>query len=178
MTDRRFDNDATVKLLVEQAVNHARAGADVVAPSGMMDGTVEALRRGLDSAGFQQVAILAYSVKYASAFYGPFRDAADSAPQFGDRKAYQMDPRAVSRRRSGKPCSISNRAPIMVMVKPGMPVSGRPGRRQEGGAGSGGRVSGQWGVFDAGIGRESGMAGSRRGGGGIASGTSNGRGRT
>src|SRR4030095_2708366 len=73
-------NDETVELLVKQALNHAKAGAAVVAPSGMMDGTVGALRRGLDGAGFHDIAILAYSVKYASAFYGPFRDAADSAP--------------------------------------------------------------------------------------------------
>jgi porphobilinogen synthase len=86
-------NDATVPRLVQQAINHAKAGAEVVAPSGMMDGCVAALRAGLDSAGFVDTAILAYSVKYASAFYGPFRDAADSAPQFGDRRGYQMDPR-------------------------------------------------------------------------------------
>ena len=86
------DNDATVKLLVQQAINHARAGADVIAPSGMMDGTVGALRRGLDHAGFTDVAIMAYAVKFASAFYGPFREAADSTPSFGDRRGYQMDP--------------------------------------------------------------------------------------
>jgi porphobilinogen synthase len=85
-------NDETVELLVKQAVNHAKAGASVVAPSGMMDGTVGALRRGLDAAGWADVAILSYAVKYASAFYGPFRDAADSAPAFGDRRSYQMDP--------------------------------------------------------------------------------------
>ena len=85
-------NDATVERLVWQAISHAKAGADVVAPSGMMDGTVGALRRGLDEAGFVDVAIMAYSVKYAGAFYGPFRDAADSAPAFGDRRSYQMDP--------------------------------------------------------------------------------------
>ena len=85
-------NDETVELLVKQAVNHAKAGAAVVAPSGMMDGTVGALRRGLDAAGWADVAILSYAVKYASAFYGPFRDAADSAPAFGDRRSYQMDP--------------------------------------------------------------------------------------
>jgi porphobilinogen synthase len=84
-------NDETVALLVQQAVNHAKAGAAVIAPSGMMDGTVGALRAGLDHAGFADVAILSYSVKYASAFYGPFRDAADSAPAFGDRRGYQMD---------------------------------------------------------------------------------------
>lgn len=85
-------NDETVERLVRQAVNHARSGAAVVAPSGMMDGTVGALRRGLDAAGFIDAAILSYAVKYASAFYGPFRAAADSAPAFGDRRTYQMDP--------------------------------------------------------------------------------------
>ena len=73
-------------------MNHAKAGAGVIAPSGMMDGTIAALRQGLDAAGFHDVALLAYAVKYASAFYGPFRDAADSAPAHGDRKSYQMDP--------------------------------------------------------------------------------------
>src|SRR5205823_8532102 len=85
-------NDETVGRLVRQALSHARAGSAVIAPSGMMDGTVGALRRGLDAAGFADVSILAYAVKYASAFYGPFRDAADSAPEFGDRRSYQMDP--------------------------------------------------------------------------------------
>jgi porphobilinogen synthase len=85
-------NDETVERLVRQAINHARAGAATVAPSGMMDGTVGALRAGLDRAGFTDTSILAYAVKYASAFYGPFRDAADSAPEFGDRRSYQMDP--------------------------------------------------------------------------------------
>jgi porphobilinogen synthase len=85
-------NDETVANLVKQAVNHARAGASVIAPSGMMDGMIGALRAGLDKAGFSDVALLSYAVKYASAFYGPFRDAADSAPAFGDRHSYQMDP--------------------------------------------------------------------------------------
>jgi porphobilinogen synthase len=85
-------NDVTVERLVQQAVNHAGAGAEIIAPSGMMDGTVGALRKGLDQAGFTDVSVLAYSVKYASAFYGPFRDAADSSPAFGDRRSYQMDP--------------------------------------------------------------------------------------
>jgi porphobilinogen synthase len=85
-------NDETVSNLVKQAVNHARAGASVIAPSGMMDGMIGALRAGLDKAGFSDVALLSYAVKYASAFYGPFRDAADSAPAFGDRHSYQMDP--------------------------------------------------------------------------------------
>lgn len=85
-------NDETVERLVTQAVNHAKAGAAVIAPSGMMDGTIGALRKGLDAAGFIDVSLLAYAVKYASGFYGPFRDAADSAPAHGDRKSYQMDP--------------------------------------------------------------------------------------
>jgi porphobilinogen synthase len=85
-------NDATLPLLAEQCVSHARAGADVVAPSGMLDGMVQAIRRGLDAAAFSHVPILSYAAKYASGFYGPFRDAAESPPQFGDRSGYQMDP--------------------------------------------------------------------------------------
>jgi porphobilinogen synthase len=86
------DNDATLPLLAQQCVSHARAGADVVAPSGMMDGMVQAIRKGLDDAGFTWLPILSYAAKYASGFYGPFRDAAESPPQFGDRSGYQMDP--------------------------------------------------------------------------------------
>jgi len=86
------DNDSTLEVLAETAVSHARAGADMVAPSAMMDGQIGALREGLDEAGFEAIPIMAYSAKYASSFYGPFRDAAECAPQFGDRKAYQMDP--------------------------------------------------------------------------------------
>jgi porphobilinogen synthase len=86
------DNDATLPLLAEQAVSHARAGADVVAPSGMMDGMVRAIRAGLDGAGFSNVPILSYAAKFASGYYGPFREAAESAPAFGDRRSYQMDP--------------------------------------------------------------------------------------
>jgi porphobilinogen synthase len=86
------DNDATLELLVREAVSHARTGADMIAPSGMMDGMVQALRRGLDQAGFPQLPIMSYAAKYSSAFYGPFREAAESAPQFGDRRTYQMDP--------------------------------------------------------------------------------------
>src|ERR671920_382130 len=84
-------NDESLELLARTAVSQAEAGADVVAPSAMMDGQVGAIREALDSAGFEQVAVMAYAVKYASAFYGPFREAADSAPAFGDRRAYQMD---------------------------------------------------------------------------------------
>ena len=86
------DNDATLELLAKQALSHARAGADVIAPSGMMDGMVGAIRAGLDAARMSHVPIMSYAAKYASAYYGPFRDAAESAPKFGDRRAYQMDP--------------------------------------------------------------------------------------
>jgi porphobilinogen synthase len=89
------DNDATLDILGRVAVTHARAGADVVAPSGMMDGMVAAIRAALDQAGFADRAILSYAVKYASAFYGPFREAAESTPAFGDRRQYQMDPANV-----------------------------------------------------------------------------------
>ncbi len=89
------DNDATLELLGRQAVSHAQAGADIIAPSGMMDGMVGAIRAALDGANFSQLPILSYAAKYASAFYGPFRAAAESAPQFGDRRGYQMDPAAA-----------------------------------------------------------------------------------
>lgn len=85
-------NDASLELLTRTAVSQAKAGADIIAPSNMMDGFVHAIRAGLDENGFEHVPIMSYSVKYASAFYGPFREAADSAPQFGNRKTYQMDP--------------------------------------------------------------------------------------
>jgi porphobilinogen synthase len=88
------DNDRTLELLARQAVSHAQAGADLVAPSGMMDGMVAAIRGALDAAGFAHLPILSYAAKFASAFYGPFREAAESAPQFGDRRGYQMDPAA------------------------------------------------------------------------------------
>lgn len=86
------DNDATLPNIAKQVVSHAKAGVDMVAPSGMMDGTIETIRQALDDAGFYDLPIMGYSVKFASAFYGPFRDAADSAPAFGDRRTYQMDP--------------------------------------------------------------------------------------
>jgi len=88
----RVLNDPTLELLQKTAVSQAKAGADIIAPSGMMDGFVQAIRSGLDEAGFEQLPILSYAAKYASAYYGPFRDAAESAPQFGDRRTYQMDP--------------------------------------------------------------------------------------
>jgi len=86
------DNDATLLNIAKQVVSHAKAGVDMVAPSGMMDGAISTIRKALDNAGFTNLPIMGYSVKYASAFYGPFRDAADSSPEFGDRKTYQMDP--------------------------------------------------------------------------------------
>lgn len=93
LTEKGYvDNDKTLEYLTKIAVSHAKAGADMVAPSDMMDGRIQAMREGLDAAGFETVAIMSYSVKYASSFYGPFRDAAGSAPSFGDRKTYQMDP--------------------------------------------------------------------------------------
>jgi porphobilinogen synthase len=88
----RVLNDPTLELLKKTAVSQAQAGADIIAPSGMMDGFVQAVRAGLDAAGFEDTPIMSYAAKYASAYYGPFRDAADSAPQFGDRRTYQMDP--------------------------------------------------------------------------------------
>ncbi len=92
LCDNDVDNDATLVNLAKQTVSHARAGADMVAPSGMMDGTIAMMREALDNTGFPNLPIMGYSVKYASAFYGPFRDAVDSAPSFGDRRTYQMDP--------------------------------------------------------------------------------------
>lgn len=123
MTDDKstVKNDETVARLVTQAVNHAMAGAAVIAPSGMMDGTIGALRKGLDAANFADVSILSYAVKYASAFYGPFRDAADSAPEFGDRRSYQMDPsRGVEEALHEIDLDIEQGAD-MVMVKPAGP---------------------------------------------------------
>jgi len=114
------DNDSTLELLSRQAVSHARAGADFVAPSDMMDGRVAAIRTALDQEGFQQTAILSYAVKYASAFYGPFRDAADSAPQFGDRTAYQMDPANALEALKEAQLDMDEGAD-MIMVKPAIP---------------------------------------------------------
>ncbi len=111
------DNDATVANLVRQAVSHARAGADIIAPSDMMDGRVGAIRQGLDQAGFQQAAIMAYSAKFASGFYGPFREAAESPPKFGDRKGYQMDPANADEALREVALDIEEGADI-VMVKP------------------------------------------------------------
>lgn len=114
------DNDRTLRILVQQCVVHARAGADLVAPSGMMDGMVQAIRAGLDAAGFEHVPILSYAAKYASAFYGPFREAAESPPQFGDRSTYQMDPANSDEALREVGLDLQEGAD-MVMVKPGMP---------------------------------------------------------
>ncbi len=113
------DNDATLPLLAEQCVSHARAGADVVAPSGMMDGMVGAIRRGLDEAGFSWLPILSYAAKYASGFYGPFRDAAESPPQFGDRSGYQMDPANGDEALREVALDLAEGADI-IMVKPAL----------------------------------------------------------
>lgn len=113
------DNDATLEILGKVALSHAAAGADVVAPSGMMDGMVQAIRSALDDGGFSSRAILSYAVKYASAFYGPFRDAADSAPSFGDRKAYQMDPANVREALREARLDVAEGAD-MLMVKPAL----------------------------------------------------------
>jgi porphobilinogen synthase len=113
-------NDASVEQLVRAAVSHAAAGADIVAPSDMMDGRVGAMRTALDERGFERTAIMAYSAKYCSAFYGPFRDAAESAPQFGDRKTHQMDPANVREALREVEQDIEEGADI-VMVKPALP---------------------------------------------------------
>lgn len=114
------DNDATIEILARMAVVHAQAGADVVAPSDMMDGRVAAIRKALDANHLQHACILSYAVKYASAFYGPFRDAADCAPQFGDRAGYQMDPGNAREARRELALDVAEGAD-MLMVKPALP---------------------------------------------------------
>jgi porphobilinogen synthase len=114
-----LDNDATLPLLAQQCVSHARAGADLVAPSGMLDGMVRAIRQGLDAAGFSHLPILSYAAKYASGFYGPFRDAAESPPQFGDRSSYQMDPANGDEALREVALDLAEGAD-MVMVKPAL----------------------------------------------------------
>ena len=118
--DGYVKNDETLELLAAEAVSHARAGAHMVAPSDMMDGRVAAIRAALDAEGFQNVPIMAYSTKYASGFYGPFRDAADSAPAFGDRRSYQMDPANSEEGVREAQLDIMEGAD-MVMVKPALP---------------------------------------------------------
>ena len=119
VVDGRVDNDATLELLAKTAISHAEAGADMVAPSAMMDGQVGAIRQALDGGGFQSTPIMAYSAKYASSFYGPFRVAADSTPQFGDRRGYQMDPANVRQALQEMEMDIQEGADI-IMVKPAL----------------------------------------------------------
>lgn len=114
-----LDNDATLPLLAQQCVSHAQAGADVLAPSGMLDGMVGAIRAALDTAGFSHIPIMSYSAKYASGFYGPFRDAAESPPQFGDRSSYQMDPANSDEALREVALDLAEGADI-VMVKPAL----------------------------------------------------------
>jgi porphobilinogen synthase len=116
----RVENDTSVELLVKAALSHARAGADVVAPSDMMDGRIGAIRAGLDAAGFTDTVIMSYAAKFASAFYGPFRDAADSAPQAGDRRSYQMDAANALEALREVELDVAEGADI-IMVKPGLP---------------------------------------------------------
>jgi porphobilinogen synthase len=118
--DGRVKNDPTLELLARTAVSHAEAGADLVAPSDMMDGRVAAIREALDEASFGDTPIMAYSAKYASSFYGPFREAAGSSPQFGDRRSYQMDPANVVEALREVALDIDEGADI-VMVKPALP---------------------------------------------------------
>ena len=120
VADGEVQNDPTLELLARMAVSHARAGAHLVAPSDMMDGRVAAIRKGLDAAGLADTPILSYAAKYASAFYGPFREAADSAPQFGDRRGYQMDPANVREALREVRLDVEEGADI-VMVKPALP---------------------------------------------------------
>jgi porphobilinogen synthase len=118
--DGRVRNDPTLELIARTAISHAEAGADMVAPSDMMDGRVAAIREGLDEGGFPELPIMAYSAKYASAFYGPFREAADSTPQFGDRRSYQMDPANTLEAMREVALDVDEGADI-VMVKPALP---------------------------------------------------------
>jgi porphobilinogen synthase len=120
IVDGEIANDESVTLLVKAAVSHAEAGADIVAPSDMMDGRIGAIRQALDARGFQDVAIMSYAAKYCSAFYGPFRDAADSAPKFGDRRTHQMDP-ANSEEALREVAEDIEEGADIVMVKPALP---------------------------------------------------------
>ncbi|GAA4704949.1 porphobilinogen synthase [Brevibacillus fulvus] len=117
--DGYVDNDESLELLIKTAVSQAKAGADIIAPSNMMDGFVAAIRAGLDEAGFQNIPVMSYAVKYSSAYYGPFRDAANSAPQFGDRKTYQMDP-ANAREGLREAASDVEEGADFLIVKPGI----------------------------------------------------------
>jgi porphobilinogen synthase len=115
------NNDATLEILGEQVISHAKAGVDLVAPSGMMDGMVDAIRRALDGAGFHELPIMSYAAKYASSFYGPFRDAAESAPQYGDRRSYQMDPASDPMQALREVQLDLAEGADMIMVKPALP---------------------------------------------------------
>ena len=117
--DSEVQNDPTLELLIKESLSHARAGADVIAPSDMMDGRVGAIREALDENGYENIPIMAYSAKYASAFYGPFREAAESAPQFGDRRSYQMDPANAEEALREVALDIQEGADIL-MVKPAL----------------------------------------------------------
>jgi porphobilinogen synthase len=119
MKDGELQNDETLENLVRQALVHAEAGVDMLAPSGMLDGMIGALRRGLDGEGFQQMPLMSYAAKFASAFYGPFREAVQSAPEYGDRKAYQMDAANINEALREVELDIAEGADI-VMVKPGL----------------------------------------------------------
>jgi len=119
VVDGDVDNDETLKWLAASAVSHARAGADIVAPSDMMDGRVGAIRRALDENGFEKIPILSYAAKFASVFYGPFREAAESTPQFGDRRSYQMDP--ANGREAMREIELDlEEGADMIMVKPAL----------------------------------------------------------
>jgi porphobilinogen synthase len=118
--DGDVDNDTTLEWLARSAVSHAQAGADIVAPSDMMDGRVGAIRKALDAGGYEKIPILSYAAKFASVFYGPFREAAESAPQFGDRRSYQMDP-ANGREAMQEIALDLEEGADMIMVKPAMP---------------------------------------------------------
>src|SRR5215469_3925567 len=118
--DGDVDNDTTLEWLAKSALSHAKAGADIVAPSDMMDGRVAAIRQALDAHGYEKISILAYAAKFASVFYGPFREAADSTPQFGDRRTYQMDP-ANGREAMHEIALDVEEGADMIMVKPALP---------------------------------------------------------
>jgi porphobilinogen synthase len=144
------ENDSTLDLLAEAAVSLARAGADIVAPSDMMDGRVAALRRALDDGGFQQTPILSYASKFASAFYGPFREAADSAPHFGDRRSYQMD--GANLREALREIALDlDEGADMILMKPAMPYLDviRAAREQTGVPMGAYQVSGEYSMLQA-----------------------------
>ena len=119
MENETVNNDATLEILTKQAILHAKAGVDMIAPSGMMDGTIEVLREGLDVSGYENLPIMAYSTKFASAYYGPFRDVAESTPSFGDRRSYQMDP-ANRREAIAESVEDEMQGADILMVKPAL----------------------------------------------------------